>query len=269
MIKLVAIDLDGTLLDDNKKISKKNQDVIKKEKAQGIKIVICTVCPLRGITPYLETLDLLEPGDFSITFNGGLVQRNDTGKVMDKAALSFGELKELIKLSQQLDLPLDVLSDDVVLQLPTSLQYQSIYQQLNPLLLFEKTRIDELTENRLYNKAVVAIEETYLDQQIALIPRKIHEKFEVIKSRKNLLEFMPKGIDKAYGISLLMKELGITSSEVMAIGDEENDLPMIRFAGVGVAMDNAIPAVKAAADKVTVSNQADGVAKVIEDHVLH
>jgi hydroxymethylpyrimidine pyrophosphatase-like HAD family hydrolase len=79
---------------------------------------------------------------------------------------------------------------------------------------------------------------------------------------------MPKGITKAYGISLLAKDLGIEQEEVMCIGDEENDLPMIEYAGIGVAMANAISRVKEIADVVTDSNEEDGVAKVVEKYVL-
>ncbi|HAQ0763393.1 TPA: HAD-IIB family hydrolase, partial [Enterococcus faecium] len=86
--------------------------------------------------------------------------------------------------------------------------------------------------------------------------------------RSMLLEFMPKGVTKAYGISLLAKDLGLKQEEIMAIGDEENDLPMIQYAGLGVAMENAVPFVKEAADFVTASNEENGVAKVIQKFVL-
>ena len=79
---------------------------------------------------------------------------------------------------------------------------------------------------------------------------------------------MPKGVTKAYGIQLLAQELGIEQAEVMAIGDEENDLSMIAYAGVGVAMGNAISAVKEAADVVTATNEEDGVAKIVSEYVL-
>ena len=87
---------------------------------------------------------------------------------------------------------------------------------------------------------------------------------EIIKTRSMLLEFMPKGVTKAYGISLLAKDLGLEPAEIMAIGDEENDLPMIEYAGLGVAMENAVPAVKESADYITSSNVENGVAKVIQ-----
>ncbi|HAX1100225.1 TPA: HAD-IIB family hydrolase, partial [Enterococcus faecium] len=100
------------------------------------------------------------------------------------------------------------------------------------------------------------------------IPAEFHEMYEIIKTRSMLLEFMPKGVTKAYGISLLAKDLGLKQEEIMAIGDEENDLPMIQYAGLGVAMENAVPFVKEAADFVTASNEENGVAKVIQKFVL-
>ncbi|WP_122646188.1 Cof-type HAD-IIB family hydrolase [Enterococcus mediterraneensis] len=269
MIKLIAIDLDGTLLNNEKKISERNKTVLKKAKAAGIKIVICTGRPLRAIRPYLEELDLKDAGDYSITFNGGLVQKNDTGEVMEKAALQLADVHNLIGLAKELDLSLDVLSDEIVLNLPTSNNHLSIYGSLNPLLDCRPFMIEELTEDLLYNKAVIAYDQEFLDEQIKKIPAVFRENYEVIKTRNNLLEFMPKGITKAYGISLLAKDLGIKQEEVMGIGDEENDLPMIEYAGIGVAMENAIDLVKSAADIVTLSNEADGVAQVIENYVLN
>ncbi|EOT38964.1 MULTISPECIES: Cof-type HAD-IIB family hydrolase [Enterococcus] len=268
MIKMIAIDLDGTLLDTKKKISTRNKVALAKAKAQGVKIVLCTGRPLRAIRPYLDELQLKESGDYSITFNGGLVQKNDTGEVMAKSTLSYANVKELVELAQRLGLPLDVVSDEVVYILPTDPQHESIYAQLNPLLHFQLFTVAELTEDLLYNKAVVAFEQTYLDQQLAKIPADFKERYEIIKTRDVLLEFMPKGVTKAYGCQLLAEHLGITADEVMAIGDEENDLPMIEYAGLGVAMENAVPMVKAAADVVTASNTNDGVAQVVEKYVL-
>ncbi len=268
MIKLIAIDLDGTLLDDNKQISERNKKALHEAKAKGVKIVLCTGRPLRAIEPILEELDLLDEGDFSITFNGGLVQKNDTGEVIEQAGMDVSDVHGLAAMARELDLPMDVLSDDTVIILNTSPTRLTIYPELSPLLHREQAHAAELAADRLYNKVVVAYEQEYLDQQIQKIPTAVKEKYEVIKTRANLLEFMPKGVTKAYGISLLARDLEITQAEVMCIGDEENDLPMIEYAGIGVAMANAIDIVKEAADVITDSNEADGVAKVVEKYVL-
>ncbi|GAA3024731.1 Cof-type HAD-IIB family hydrolase [Tetragenococcus solitarius] len=268
MIKLVAIDLDGTLLDGQKKISLRNKKALQKAREQGTKVVICTGRPLAGIRPYLEELDMQGTGDYSITFNGGLVQKNATGEIVEKAAMKQEEILDLVDLAKKLNLPLDVLSDDVVLSLPTSAQHLSIYPQLNPLLTFQAAAVEELTSERLYNKAVVGYHQEYLDEQIAQIPAIYKDRYEVIKSRGNLLEFMPKGITKAYGIASLAKDLNFSPAEVMGIGDEENDLPMIEYAGFGVAMENAVEQVKQKANIITASNEEDGVAQVVEKYVL-
>ena len=268
MIKLVAIDLDGTLLNSQKEISLRNKQALMAAKQAGVKVVICTGRPLAAIGPYLEELGLQEEGDYSITFNGGLVQKNDTGAIIEKTLMPLEAIHELYQLATTLNMPFDVLSDEVVMKLPSAPNYPSIYSSLNKLLTFESYKLEELTPNRIYNKVVVAIDEAYLNERIKEIPASFYERFEIIKTRNNLLEFMPKGITKAYGISLLAKDLGIRAEEIMTLGDEENDLPMIEYAGLGVAMANAIPLVKEAADVVTDTNDQDGVAKAVEKYIL-
>jgi len=268
VIKLIAIDLDGTLLNSQKEISERNRQALLAAKNAGIKVVICTGRPLAAINIYLEQLQLRDAGDYSITFNGGLVQKNDTGEVIEKALMPLSDVHDLYRLATELNIPLDILSDGLVLQLPTSKDYSSLYNVLNKLLTFESFELAQLAQDRIYNKAVIAVEENYLNERIKQIPSRFYDRFEIIKTRNNLLEFMPKGITKAYGISLLARDLHIQPEEVMALGDEENDLPMIQYAGLGVAMANAIPAVKQVADQVTATNDQDGVAQAIETYVL-
>ncbi|BAK20789.1 Cof-type HAD-IIB family hydrolase [Melissococcus plutonius] len=268
MIKLIAIDLDGTLLNDKKKISIKNKETIARAKALGIKIVICTGRPLKAMEHYLEELNLLEETDYCITFNGGLVQKTSNGEIIKKALLPLKAINEVYLLAISLNLPFDVLSDHEVLQLPSSPEHPSIYNKLNNTLTFTPAVLNELTNDRIYNKIVMATAADYLDRQIKQIPHEYYDHFEIIKTRKNLLEFMPKGITKAYGLSLLADELMIKSEEIMAIGDEENDLPMIHYAGIGVAMENAVSKVRSAADIITTTNEKDGVASAIENYAF-
>lgn len=269
MIKLIAIDLDGTLLNDQKKISQQNIDTLKKAKAQGVKIVICTGRPLVSIHGFIETLGLNEVGDYSITFNGGLVQKNDTGESLAEFLVSVSQVKEVYQEMTRLGLPIDVVSDDTVIHLkPNPQGYPSIYQQLNPLLKFVDQTPAALSEEVRYNKMVVPVEANYLDQRIPLIAPHFLEEFTVVKSRDCLLEILNKKVSKAKGIALLGQHLGITQEEVMAIGDEDNDLSMVEYAGIGVAMANGSERVKQAAQFITTSNQEDGVAHAIKEYVL-
>lgn len=268
LIKLVAIDLDGTLLNSKKEISAKNSEVLAQAKLAGVKIVLCTGRPLAAINSYLERLNLRDNEDYSITFNGGLVQKNDTGEIIAQTLLPLEDVHELYQLALSLNVPLDILSDGLVMQLPASRDYESLYSKVNNLLTFESYELTQLAADRIYNKAVIAVDELYLDEQIKKIPNLFYKHYEIIKSRSNLLEFMPKGITKAYGISLLARELGIQQAEIMTIGDEENDLSMIEYAGLGVAMQNAVSSIKEVADVITDTNDNDGVAQAVEKFVL-
>lgn len=266
MIKLVAIDLDGTLLRDNKTISKRNKKVLAEAKQRGVKIVICTGRPLSAIEHILWDLHLFDNEDYSITFNGGLVQRNQSGEILGKISFSFAEVNRLVEIVQNHNLPIDILSDDTVLQL--SSEEKSWYEQANPYLTFLKVTTEELKEYSIFNKAVSAFIPERIDCELNNLKKELGLDFELVKSRDMLLEFLPKGVSKAYGLKILTKKLKLTFAEVMAIGDEENDLSMIKVAGLGVAMANAVQKIKNLADVVTASNVEDGVAQVIEEYVL-
>lgn len=267
MIKLIAIDLDGTLLTDAKTISDTNKKMLAEAKARGVKIVICTGRPLIAIKDYLAELNLLDADDYSITFNGGLIQTN-TGEILGKTAMDLADVQHIHQLLTNLALPMDVLSDALCFQFETAKDHPSIYPTLNKALTYVPKTIEALDEDTLYNKVVAAIDAAYLDQKIALIPNEEYERFEIFKTRPNLLEFMPKGVTKAFGLSVLGEHLGIEAREMMALGDEANDLSMINYAGMGVAMENATDGVKSAANFVTKTNQADGVAHAIQKFVF-
>lgn len=108
-----------------------------------------------------------------------------------------------------------------------------------------------------------------LDARFQLLPKEFTEKFDCFKSRPEFYEIMPKGINKANGLNQLCQLLNIAPEEVMAIGDEENDLSMIRFAGFGIAMGNATEEVKQEARDITLTNDEHGVAAAIQKYVLN
>ena len=120
-----------------------------------------------------------------------------------------------------------------------------------------------------YNKCVTAFAQEPLDAAIQKISPGLFDQYEIFKSREMLLEWSPKNVHKATGLSKLISHLGIDQSQVMACGDEANDLSMIEWAGLGVAMQNAVPEVKAVANVVTpMTNDEEAVAWAIEEYVL-
>ena len=263
-IKLLALDLDGTLLTHDKQISSENKVAIKQAQAVGVHVVITTGRPLKAIEHILTELDLLVASEYSITFNGGLVQRNN-GEILSKKTFSYDDLVAIHEALTQLDLPLDVISEGVAYETNSS----SLYQSFSPFLDFVEGPFNTIPRDIIFNKAVSAINADFLDQQIPKIPAVLKEKYEIFKSRDILLEIMPKGVVKSFGLDKLTAILGIDKTAVMAMGDEENDLAMLEWAGLGIAMKNATPEVKALADVVApVTNDEHGVAWAIQTYIL-
>lgn len=267
MIKLIALDLDGTLLTSDKRISEANKKALSLARAKGVYIVLTTGRPLQAIGGFLEELDLLGKNNYSITFNGGLVQEN-TGLVLGKNGFTIEDVRAIRQVTNQLDLPLDVLHGGDVYSLPSV--HESLYLICNPLLNKIMTTDDELSMDIVYNKAVSAVDAEFLDKQIPKIPAELYDRFEIFKSRDILLEWSPKGVHKANGLMKLIEHLGIDRSEVMACGDEGNDLSMVEWAGLGVAMANATDELKSVAKVILPkSNDEDGIAWAVEKYVLN
>ncbi|MGB6177785.1 sugar-phosphatase [Carnobacterium sp.] len=268
MIKLIAIDLDGTLLTKDREISDENKNAIKEAKKQGIKVVLCTGRPLLGMVQYLEELNLREQGDYGITYNGGLVQKTDTGEILSQKTLSRKDTLELYKLSQNVNIPCNFIDLEKVYEPPYPIGRDSLYATIMTALPFVPVIPEDLVDDTAINKVVFCYEEETLDEAIKKIPSYFFEKFTLMKSRPTLLELLNKEVDKGKGIAVLCELLGIEPHEVMAIGDEANDFAMIEYAGMGVAMENATSEIKELAQFITKTNDNHGVAHAIQKYAL-
>ncbi|MBJ8325170.1 Cof-type HAD-IIB family hydrolase [Streptococcus pacificus] len=267
-IKLLALDLDGTLFNSQKEVPFLNKIAITQAKNKGVKVVITTGRPLKAIGNLLEFLDLKSQEDYSITFNGGLIQKNNGDSLFQKT-LSRKEVERITEMLLSLGLPVDILSDSKSYTLAAG-NHHSLYPSANVLLDFHNIKtLDELPHDIVYNKVVSVFDADYLDQQLPKIPKQFHEAFEIFKSRDILLEMMPKGVDKGSALAILGEHLGIKREEMMAIGDEENDLSMLRWVGFPVAMKNASETVKKEITRLTSrTNDESGVAEAIEKYIL-
>lgn len=266
MYKLIAVDLDGTLLDDGKEISARCRESIRRLKEKGKKIVLATGRPMHGILPYIETLDLIDENNYVVIYNGAVVQNTKGDKILLDKPLSLEAFKELYDLSRQLGVYIHALSGEYVLT-PKFNPYTQIESRINRTTVIEGP-VDEIDASTKIVKVMFVDDPKKLDSIIPLIPEWAKEKYSIQRSAPIFLEFLYKGVNKGVGVSIVAKELGIKSQEVICVGDAGNDIDMIKYAGLGVAMDNATEDVKAAADYITLSNMEDGVARVIEKFML-
>lgn len=261
MIKMIALDLDNTLLNSNKEISTRNERVLRRLHDQGIHVVLCTGRPINAIWPYIEQLGLTRPDDFTITFNGGLVINNVTKEHLFELGMGKQDLQPLFDFVRQKNIPLDVLDFARVYEL--SDQPASIYRTVLKHIEFRDTRMADLPDTT-FSKAVMAIPAEQLSPIIAHLPAALKERYHAVQSQAMIMEFLPKQVDKHVGLQALLDHFGDDFSNLMAFGDADNDLGMIKAASQGIVMANGLPEVKAAATALTDSNDEDGVATYCE-----
>lgn len=273
-IKLIAIDIDGTLLDSQKQLSSKNKEAIQAARNQGVKIVLCTGRPLRSMAYLIQELNLNGEEDLAVTYNGALIQYTQSGHALTENHLDQGDALSIYNLLSEMNLPTNFISYDYIYEPAYPEGRPSIYQIEKKIerrpedLIFKAVRAENLPKDFKPIKVVSSRPAAELDEMISKIPQSFYDQFTIFKSQPTILEFMPKGINKGFGMMTIGKHLGLNSDEMMGIGDQENDLSLITEAGIGVAMDNAIPSVKQAANYVTKSNDEDGVAHAINHFIL-
>ncbi|EFI83985.1 Phosphatase YidA [Listeria grayi] len=267
--KLVAIDIDGTLLNDAHEITTEVKQAIRKAKAMGVKVVLCTGRPLVGVAQYLSDLELREEGDYVITFNGALIQDTFTKEVISHLTLTKEDLEEIYQTSKDINLHMHFFDDKFIYTPNRHVGKYTIVEAYltNSQLLIED--IENIPEDFLMSKAMFIDEGPTLEAGIAKLSDEFREKYNLVRSASFYLEVLNKQASKGNAVKLLAETLGIKQSEVIAIGDHENDTTMIEYAGLGVAMGNAIPAIKELANHVTTTNNESGVAKVFEDFILN
>jgi Cof subfamily protein (haloacid dehalogenase superfamily) len=270
--KLICIDMDGTLLNDKKIISEENINAIRLAYEKGVRIAVCTGRIFTSADFFSELLGVKSP---VIASNGAFIMEKDRGDVVYKATLGVEKCKKLLAMFRKHDIYPHYYTGDTVFT--EKLVYSSsFYQEVNKTLPKNKQVKIVLVKDwdevfRTYEKEIfkgVGVDEDLEKVKKAKAYLRGMEEFEVVSSRFDNFEAMNKGVSKGNAVKVLSDFYGITREQIICIGDSENDLSMIEFAGLGVAMGNADEDVKAAAQYITESNNCDGVARVIEKFVL-
>lgn len=245
-IEAIILDLDGTLLDDNKKIGDKTIEYLKQIK-NNVKIIPASARQFCTIKPYLETLDLLEENNYTICFNGSLIVNNKEAEIFS----SYIDKSVVIKI------------DDFILDNKIDWTY---YLYDNRLLRNEISNIKEfVNENKIYKIVGISIPEV-INKIRSNLPKEVLDNLEITSSELNRIEFVNKGMTKVKAIELLLNKLDIDKENVVAIGDGDNDIDMIKYVGCGIAMLNSPEIVKENADIITkYSNNEDGVFHAIKE----
>ena len=266
MIKLVAIDMDGTLLNSKKELLEETKQYFKDfhKKETDTLLVLCTGRPESGIRPYLKDLGYLEENHYIISQNGANIYESRTGKRVMDAFLDSAAIQKWIELGKKHGISVMGAGVDYYYcfdQEPTE------WMEFDVKLVSGKLKRIPTKEslNTDFYKILLMGDEEQLNEFETFIPEEWRDEFYVVRSQKYLVEVLTKGVNKAFGLEKLAQKLNIQPSEIAAVGDAANDIEMLEYAGLAIAMGNASEEVKSISDILTDTNENNGVIKAIDN----
>ena len=268
MYKLIAIDIDGTLLNSDKKISDENKAAIAAAKAKGVRVVLASGRPTNGMMGALEALDMISDDHYVLSYNASVIQTVKSGTIIHSKVLTGKEAKKLAIIAQQVGTFIHAFSHQKGLITPEHNEFTDHEATINDQSI---TLLDfnELDDDEKILKVMLVAKPERLSEAVVKLPIELYDQFCILQSTPYFLEFLNHNSNKGIGVKALADYLGFSADEVICIGDAGNDFQMIEYAGLGVAMGNATDDIKAIADHITVTNDQHGVAKVINYFILN
>lgn len=265
--KLLALDLDGTLTNSKKEITAHTRDTLIRAQEKGLKIILASGRPTYGVAPLADALQLDRFGGYILAYNGGEIINWRTHEIMYKNLLDHDVLPYLYECAKKNDFAIVTYENEYVLTEKPDDEYVLKEALLNVMKIKKVDNFLEAVKHPIA-KCLIVGEPTRLAVLEKEMYGHLEDRMGVFRSEPYFLELVPKGIDKARSLSVLLEELGLKREELMAAGDGFNDRSMVEFAGMGIAMANAQDVVKESADFITLSNDEDGVAHAVEKFIL-
>lgn len=263
--KLVVLDLDGTLTNSEKILPQANYDALMRLQQKGVQIALASGRPSYGIRHLATQLHLAQYNGFVMAYNGALITSCATNEVLSATVLSKKLLPSLCQTAQELNVAIityDDANDTILSEVSGNKWIEHEAWLNNQMKLKIVNNLNDVAPSKL-PKCLMVGEPDYM-ATIEPIVRQKFQQLDVYRSSPFFLEIVPKGVDKAKSIETLRQKLNISVEQIAAFGDGYNDISMVKYAGIGVAMANGCDEIKKVANFVSVSNDDCGVAYAIE-----
>ncbi|MCF0127261.1 MAG: HAD family phosphatase [Pseudobutyrivibrio sp.] len=269
-IRVIALDLDGTLTTSDKKITKHTKEIIHRAiKEKDAKIVLASGRPTPGVREVVKQLKLDELGGYMLAYNGGMILDAKDEKVLDVTYLDRSVYATICGVTEHFKdvAPLTYEGDIIISSAPEN---PYLKEEMRCTRMKAEVCDDLLARvgDREVVKFLVIGEPSLLPPVKDYLEPLIGDKADLFFSCPFFLECVPKGVNKGQKMQTLLELTGYKKENLMGCGDALNDIPLLEASGVAVAMENAYDEVKAVADFVTLSNDRDGAAFAIEKYVL-
>ena len=272
-IKVIIMDVDGTLTNSKKQITPKTKEMLIAAQNKGIKLVLASGRPVSGLIGLAKELEMEKHHGLLVSFNGSKVVDCQTKEVLFNQTMRIEDAREVLehmknfKVYPMIDKGNYLFVNDVYKGMIT---YQNekidIIQYESRGGNFKLCEIEDLSSfvDFPLNKILTAGDPEYLNEHYQDMMEPFKERLNCMFTAPFYFEFTAKGIDKAKALDSVLKPMGFQQEEMVAFGDGDNDATMLSYAGIGVAMDNAQDSLKKIADKITLSNEEDGIAVMLE-----
>lgn len=270
--KLVVVDMDGTLLNSSKRVSEENKNVLAELQNLGVIVAIATGRIYTTLKTHVKDLKIDAP---VIACNGAVIRDINHAQTIFADPISMENCRRILAVCKEYKVDCYMYSEDTIYARRLEKLVGSFYDSSKTAKEEDKIKIemmksmeDVLDKGKAIYKFVIFSEDGRLVEKTK---KKLKETLdlEICKSSADFLDVMNKGVCKGFGIKKLAESLGIEREAIIAAGDNENDISMIRFAGLGIAMGNGVEEIKAAADFITDTNDNDGLAKALRKFVLN
>lgn len=261
--RAIALDLDGTLTNHDKVVTQKTREALLQAEAEGVVIILASGRPTYGIEPVAECLELDKRGGYILSYNGGNIVNAKTGEKLFAQFLPDEVIPILYRYAKEKNHALlGYAGNEIITEMPDD-QYVKEESRINKMNIQKVENLFEALEPHPTKLLMTGDPADMLKAENEL-SEILGDRMDIFRSAPFFLELVPKGIDKAKSLLRLLSKINLTPADMIAFGDGYNDLSMLKLAGMGVAMQNAAPEVRAEADYITLSNEEDGIAAALE-----
>lgn len=266
--KLLVLDVDGTLLNDEREISKRTLAALLKVQQMGVRIVLASGRPTYGLMPLAKTLELGNYGGFVLSYNGCQIIKAQNGEILFERRINPEMLPYLEKKARKNGLAIFTYHNDTLITDSPDNEYIKNEALLNNLKIIREDEFSTAIDFAPCKCMLVSDKEEALIELEQHWEKRLAGTLDAFRSEPYFLEVVPCGVNKANTLGALLEHLEVTREEAIAVGDGVCDVTMLQLAGMGIAMGHSQDSVKVCADYVTASNEEDGVALAVEKLIL-
>ena len=261
--QLIAMDLDGTLNNDEKRITPRTREALMRAQDAGIRLALASARPLPGLYRERDALEIQRHRGILMAYNGGRIVDAATGETLHACGMTLEEARRMLRALESLPVT-PILDDGVQFYVTDRSAYKVEYECWNNNMTC--TEVSNLADfiDFAPAKILMSLQPEILQEVQAQIAALLPDSLAVVRTAAFYLEIIPRAVNKGQGLRDICRVTGIAPEAAIAFGDSENDIEMLRAAGVGIAMGNADDGVKAVANQVTRSNNEDGIAAALE-----